>query len=71
MSNLDFFVVSGLLSFNNGLKETKGNFIGGDVFMMQRYLPSRDDSSLIYRSVWRKDKGYKFYKLSSIFPFNG
>lgn len=23
------------------------------------------------RSVWKKDKGYKFYRLTSIYPYNG
>lgn len=68
---MDFFVVSGLISFNSGLTETKGNFMSSDVFVMQRYIPSKDEYPSIYRGLWKKNKGYKFYKMTSIYPYNG
>ena len=71
MTHLDFFVVSGLSSFNNGMRDTKGNFLGGDVFIMQRYVPSQGEHPLIYRGFWKKNKGFKIYKLTSVYPYNG
>ena len=43
----------------------------GDVFMMQRYVPSKEEFPVIYRSMWKKNKGYKFYKLTSNYPYKG
>lgn len=69
---MDFFVVSGVQNFNMLLKATKNTMVGNDgMFIMQRYVPSKEEQCIKYRSYWKKNKGFKFYKLNSILPLNG
>ena len=45
--------------------------LGGDLFMIQRFIPSRNEYPEVFRGYWKKNKGYKFYKFTSIYPYNG
>ena len=69
---MDFFVISGIQNFNMGIKKTKMSIIDNEgVFVMQHYVASKEDQCIKYRGCWKKDKGFKFYKLSSVIPLNG
>jgi hypothetical protein len=34
-------------------------------------MPPKEESVLMYRGFWKKDKGFKIYKFKSIIPLNG
>lgn len=38
---------------------------------MQRYVPPKDIAAVLYRAFWKKDKGFKFYKLTSLIKMDG
>jgi len=68
---MDFVVISAIAGFNNSLQKVKNASMGSDQFIMQRYIPSKKEAAILYRGLWKKGKGFKFYKLESNFPYNG
>lgn len=67
-------MISALQNFNNGIKQirsTNNHGSGLDQFIIQRFIPSKEEYPLVYRGLWKRNKGFKFYKMTSLFPYNG